>query len=147
MPLEAKDFLDPLIERVKSGIAAVAHAAHEGVLTVDDELHLTRLEAEDGDPQVTTLRTMLHHRLGVTQLPDVILSIDAEVRFSWIMLGREPRSSDELLTVYAGILAHGTAMSAAETARMIRDSQPRGCVKPCGGHRTSIGYARRHAPC
>jgi hypothetical protein len=35
------------------------------------------------------------------------------------MLGREPRSSKELLMVYAGILAHGTSMSAAETARMI----------------------------
>ena len=41
------------------------------------------------------------------------------MRFSWIMLGREPRSDKELLMVYAGILAHGTSMSAAETARMI----------------------------
>jgi Tn3 transposase DDE domain len=47
------------------------------------------------------------------------LAVDAAVRFSWIMLGREPRSSKELLMVYAGILAHGTALSAAETARMI----------------------------
>jgi hypothetical protein len=35
------------------------------------------------------------------------------------MLGREPRSTNELLMVYAGILAHGTALSAAECARMI----------------------------
>jgi len=35
------------------------------------------------------------------------------------MLGREPRSAEELLLIYAGILAHGTALSAAETARMI----------------------------
>jgi TnpA family transposase len=35
------------------------------------------------------------------------------------MLGREPRSNHELLMVFAGILAHGTALSAAETARMI----------------------------
>jgi TnpA family transposase len=35
------------------------------------------------------------------------------------MLGREPRSEKELLMVYAGILAHGTSMSAAETARMM----------------------------
>jgi hypothetical protein len=47
------------------------------------------------------------------------LAVDAEVRFSWIMLGREPRSAHELLLVYAGILAQGTALSAAETARMI----------------------------
>jgi hypothetical protein len=47
------------------------------------------------------------------------MEVDAQVRFSWIMLGREPRSDKELLMAYAGILAHGTSMSAAETARMI----------------------------
>ncbi|MBP9929784.1 MAG: hypothetical protein KBF63_10960, partial [Rhodoferax sp.] len=41
--------------------------------------------------------------------PEVILAVDAQVRFSWIMLGREPRSTDELLMVYAGIMAHGTS--------------------------------------
>ena len=66
-----------------------------------------------------TLRAALNHRLGEAQFPEIILAIDAQVRFSWIMLGREPRSSDELLMVYAGILAHGTALSAAECARMI----------------------------
>jgi Tn3 transposase DDE domain len=35
------------------------------------------------------------------------------------MLRRELRSTRELLMVYAGILAHGTALSATETARMI----------------------------
>ena len=57
--------------------------------------------------------------MGEIQLPELILTIDAQVHFSWIMLGREPRSHAELLTVYAGILAHGTALSAADTARMI----------------------------
>jgi hypothetical protein len=31
------------------------------------------------------------------QLPEVILAVDAQVHFSWIMLGREPRSAEELL--------------------------------------------------
>jgi Tn3 transposase DDE domain len=34
-------------------------------------------------------------------------------------LTMKPRSEKELLMVYAGILAHGTSMSAAETARMM----------------------------
>jgi hypothetical protein len=42
--------------------------------------------------------------------------VDADIRCSWIKLGREPRSHQELLMVYAGILAHGTALSAADTA-------------------------------
>jgi hypothetical protein len=35
------------------------------------------------------------------------------------MLGREPRSAREPLMVYAGILAHGMRLTAAECARMI----------------------------
>jgi Tn3 transposase DDE domain len=62
--------------------------------------------------------------VGEAQLPRLILQVDAQVRFSWIMLGREPRSTRELLIVYAGILAHGTALSAAETARMIPQLSP-----------------------
>ena len=119
LPLDAKEFLEPMIERAKSGIAAVAQAAQEGLLTIDDELHLARLDAEEEDPKVAELRTRLDQRIGEARLPNLILGIDAEVRFSWIMLGREPRSHQELLMAYAGILAHGTAMSAAETARMI----------------------------
>ena len=75
------------------------------MLHVDDELHLSALPAEDEDPEVTKLRTALDHRIGEVQLPEVILGVDAQVRFSWIMLGREPRSTDELLMVYAGIMA------------------------------------------
>jgi len=119
LPTDAAVFLEPLIERAKAGVAAVAQAAHAGELRIDDELHLTPLAPEVEDPQVAKLRAALDHRIGEAQLPDIILAVDAQVRFSWIMLGREPRSEQELLMVYAGILAHGTSMSAAQTARMI----------------------------
>ena len=71
---------------------AVAAAARSGVLRVDDELHLSALPAEDEDPEVIKLRAKLDLRIGEVQLPEVILAIDAQVRFSWIMLGREPYS-------------------------------------------------------
>jgi len=119
LPTDAMAFLEPLVERAETGMAAVAAAAEAGTLRVDDELHLTPLVAEDEDPELAKLRTALDRRIGEAQLPELILAVDAEVRFSWIMLGREPRSTHELLMVYAGILAHGTALSAAETARMI----------------------------
>ena len=119
LPQDPAAFLEPLIERAKAGVVAVSKTAAEGILRVDDELHLTPLEPLADDPKVTKLRAALDRRIGEAQLPELILAVDAEVRFSWIMLGREPRSSKELLMVYAGILAHGTALSAAETARMI----------------------------
>ncbi|MEY4140603.1 MAG: hypothetical protein RLZZ371_2785 [Pseudomonadota bacterium] len=119
LPSKAATFLKPLLARVTAGVDAVAAAARSGVLRVDDELHLSPLPAEDEDPEVTKLRAALDHRIGEVQLPEVILAVDAQVRFSWIMLGREPRSTDELLMVYAGIMAHGTSLTAVECARMI----------------------------
>ena len=65
------------------------------------------------------LRSKLDQRIGEVQLPEVILAVDAQVRFNWIMLGREPRSTQERLMVYAGVMAHGTSLTAAECARMI----------------------------
>jgi TnpA family transposase len=111
LPAKASDFLAPLLARVRAGV--------DGLLRVDDELHLAPLAADEEDPQVTKLRTRLDQRIGEVQLPEVILAVDAQVRFSWIMLGREPRSGQELLMAYAGILAHGTSLTAAECARMI----------------------------
>ena len=119
LPAKASDFLTPLLERVRAGVDAVAKAARAGTLRVDDELHLSPLAADEEDHEVTQLRSRLDRRIGEVQLPEVILAVDAEVRFSWIMLGREPRSGQELLKAYAGILAHGTSLTAAECARMI----------------------------
>ena len=119
LPARASDFLAPLLARVRVGVEAVAAAARAGSLRVDDELHLAPLAADEEDPEVTKLRSRLDQRIGEVQLPEVILAVDAEVHFSWIMLGREPRSGQELLMAYAGILAHGTSLTAAECARMI----------------------------
>jgi len=119
LPTKASDFLAPLIARVRMGVDAVAAAARAGALRVDDELHLSALAADEEDPEVIKLRARLDQRIGEVQLPEVILAVDAEVRFSWIMLGREPRSGQELLMAYAGILAHGTSLTATECARMI----------------------------
>ncbi len=119
LPGKADTFLKPLLARVSAGVDAVAAAARSGALRVDDELHLSNLPAEDENPEVTKLRAALDHRIGEVQLPEVILAVDAQVGFSWIMLGREPRSTDELLMVYAGIMAHGTSLTAIECARMI----------------------------
>jgi TnpA family transposase len=119
LPQHADAFLEPLLERAAAGVKAVASAATDGRVTVDTALHLTPLGPEPEDPAVAKLRAVLDRRIGEAQLPELLLAVDAEVRYSWLMLGREPRSTSELVMVYAGILAHGTALSAAETARMI----------------------------
>ena len=119
LPTDPERFLAPLVERVRLGVLAVAAAARRGELHVDDELHLAALPPEEETEEVTTLRNKLDQRINAVQLPELILAVDAQVRFSWLMLGREPRSTEELLMVYAGIMAHGTSLSAAECARMM----------------------------
>ena len=155
LPKRAESYLEPLIERAQAGVAAVAKAVAAGDLKVDDELHLTPLAAEEEEPELVKLRAALDHRIGEAQLPDLLLEVDAQVRFSWIMLGREPRSDKELLMVYAGILAHGTSMSAAETARMIPQlsaATVRQAMRWAGDERrlaeasaAVLAYMRRHS--
>lgn len=87
LPSSGAQFLAPVLERLKSGLQAIASAADTGQLRIDDDLHLKALTAEDEDPAVIKLRESLNHRIGEAQLPELILDIDAQVRFSWIMLG------------------------------------------------------------
>lgn len=88
LPTKASEFLEPLLARVRAGVDSVAQAARAGVLRVDDDLHLTALPAEDEDPEVSKLRAKFDQRIGAMQLPEIILAVDAQVRFSWLMLGR-----------------------------------------------------------
>jgi hypothetical protein len=94
-------------------VDAVAAAASAGTLHVDGELH-------------------------EVQLPEAVLEVDAQVRFSWIMLGREPHSATELRMTYAGILAHGTSL----TAGRMRSHDPSAV---CGGRPSSHALGGRRA--
>lgn len=96
LPQEPAAFLEPLTERAEAALQAVATAAAAGDLRIDDELHLSPIVADEEDPELVQLRAALDRRIGEAQLPEIILGVDAEVRFSWIMLGREPRTASEL---------------------------------------------------
>jgi TnpA family transposase len=61
---------------------------------------------------------MLFGRMGSVQLPNVLVEVDAHTRFSWCLLGRGPRSEQELVTVYAAVVALGSDLTAADLMRM-----------------------------
>jgi len=67
------------------------------------------------------MKQVLFQEVGVVQWPERLMTIDAETRFSWRLLGRAPTTDTELLSVYAALLAHGTALEAASVALMIPD--------------------------
>jgi hypothetical protein len=70
LPPTARQFLAPVLNRLTSGLQAVAAAANSGKLSIDDDLHLKALEAEDEDTQVVKLRAALNERVGEAQLTD-----------------------------------------------------------------------------
>lgn len=73
LPSHAGYFLAPLLERVRTGVDAVAAAARAGTLRVDDELHLSPLPADEEPPEVATFRDQLDDQIGEVQLPEAIL--------------------------------------------------------------------------
>jgi hypothetical protein len=82
LPTQAKDFLTPLLERVRTGVDALAAEARDGTLRVDEEIHLAP-PAEEESPEVEALRAQLDHRIAEMQLPEAILAVDAQVHFSY----------------------------------------------------------------
>jgi hypothetical protein len=52
-------------------------------------------------------------------LPQVLIEVDGLTRFSWTLLGRPARSEQELVTLYAALLALGSDLSVADIARMV----------------------------
>jgi TnpA family transposase len=119
LPQDPKEFLKPVIEHLKAGLERLREAVARGEVRVDDAVHIGPLSAQPHDAALESLRRAIFAPRPEGQLPKIILEVDSTVRFSWILLGREPRSRTELLMVYAAVLAHGTSMSAADIARMV----------------------------
>ena len=120
LPERADEFLAPLQEQLRRRADEFAAAVADGRLRVDDEgMHFDRPSADGEASTVLALRRALYAGRSQGQIAEMMLHIDARVRFSWLLLGREPHSQGELLLTYAGVLALSTAMSSAQVARMI----------------------------
>ncbi len=116
---DPKEYIEPVCAHLSEGLERLAKAASRGEVRVDSAVHLDPASAQRAEPAVEALRRAIFDVHPDGQLPRIILEIDSETRFSWLLLGREPRSRSELLMVYAAVLAHGTSMSATEVSRMV----------------------------
>ena len=120
VPLEPDKFLSRFTPLVKTGLKGVAEVVEAGEIAIEQgELQLHKLEAEEISPEVERVRKALFKEVGTVQFPDLIMEVDSHTRFSWALLGREPASERELLTIYGALLAHGTEMSAKSVSLMI----------------------------
>jgi len=60
-----------------------------------------------------------HKPSATSSFRKFLIEIDGLTRFSWILLGRPPRSEQELVTLYAGLMGLGSDLSVAELVRMV----------------------------
>ena len=75
--------------------------------------------AVDVDRLLDRARTRIIADIGTVQFPQIIVDIDKEIRISWQLLQRAPRSTQELLSIYGALLAHGTARTVSEVSLMM----------------------------
>jgi TnpA family transposase len=127
LPADPEPFLDRVVAQVEAGMEALDEAvAADAIFVSSNGIHL-RL---GDDPRVTVesdvteaLRKRLVNstkdRVGSVQLPELMLAMDSETGFSHQLLGRAPRSADELISSYAGVLAAAANVEASAMALMV----------------------------
>lgn len=109
VPLNAR--MDALADTIAAGEIGI----------LDGRFQVPKLKAIPKDPAVDITRKRLFGEIGSVQLPDVIMAIDAQTRFSSVLLDREAANFHELEALYAGLLALGTEKTASDMARMLDD--------------------------
>jgi TnpA family transposase len=120
LPENPKEYLASLVAAAKQGMDAVSQALGRSELSIHDgDISLPKLEKEEVPPPVKQARDAIATHIGTIQLPELLLEMDVQTRFSKTLLGRAPQSEHELLLTYGALLGHGTEMNATEVALMI----------------------------
>ena len=121
LPGTAEPFLERLTEHLKAGLAAPQEAREAGRVTIgtDGAIHLSAIEAlpTDGIPKRT--RDLIFREIGNAQFADMIMEMDAHTGFSEVLRSRKARDTNELVSLYAALIAHGTELDARSVAAMI----------------------------
>lgn len=119
LPERVDDFLEPFLRQLPVKLAELAVACQAGEFKIDtSRMSIAPIKAETAPGGYKDYKVLLAEEMGPVQLPELILKIDAETRFSWKLLGRQPRDRVELIAVYGALLVNGTNMSAKSVSMM-----------------------------
>lgn len=119
-PLEPEALLSKMQQTLDLKLQSLDAAAAAGEFTIDDQgIHLHPVRAKPEKLDVSKLSEALFSQIPVVQFPHLIVEVDSHTGLSSQLLGRPARSDLELLQLYGGMLAHGTAMDATAVALMI----------------------------
>ena len=121
LELDPRRALDLQYELLRAGLADVEAGLEKGLLEIDEggSVRIPAIRAMEEEPELRRTNQFLSETIGTTQLPDIILEIDSRTQISTTLLGRQPETAQELVALYAGLLAHGTEIDAKAAASMI----------------------------
>ena len=106
-------------DELATALKAIDAAVSRGDIRIEnDRLVVPKLKAAPEDEERKAVRRELFAGVGKVQLPDVLIAIDAATGFSRALLGRSPRSEQELIILYAALITLGSDLTAADMARM-----------------------------
>ena len=113
-----------LSEAACSRMIETAREADRVTIGTDGALHLSAIEAlpTDGIPKRT--RDLIFREIGTAQFADMIMEMDAHTGFSEVLRLRKARDANELVSLYAALIAHGTELDAKSVAAMIPQLDP-----------------------
>jgi len=113
------EFLDQLCAQIEVALEYVAEAVWFEELDIEGtKIHQHRLGLHDTPPDLPGFRDALLASLPMVHLPQILIDVDAKIRFSWLLLGREPASEEELLYIYAALLGHAMDIGAKRLSLM-----------------------------
>jgi TnpA family transposase len=114
------------LEKVlEASMARLAGAVDDGQVLIDEDgVHLPRRKRAPKDPAVEYAHRSLAAYYGAPQLSDVLIEVDNNTRFSWVLLGRPAQSEAELVTLYVALLALGSDLTVAALDRMVPGVEP-----------------------
>lgn len=125
LPLKPDEYLDRMVAALEAGLQRVDAALEAGEISIQDgTIRIPKLKAVPESAEANQARDALFEQIGVVQFPDLILQVDSMTGFSRAILGRHARSTEELLKVYGGMLAHGTSLDATGVSLMIPELSP-----------------------
>jgi TnpA family transposase len=120
LPLDPEPFIAAQLQELDTKLKLLAQAVRSGqVKMANGRFSVPRVSRKASKEEVDQNKAALFAKIGVVQFPELILDMDSRTGFSKIILGRMARSPEELLEVYAGMLAHGCALDATQVALTI----------------------------
>ena len=115
----AREFLDQLSGHLEAAFEQLSDAVcFEHVRLDGTKLRTLALAPQDAPADIEAARAALSGALPTIHLPELMLEVDASVRFSWILLGREPASEIDLLYLYTALLGQAMDLGPQRLAMM-----------------------------